>query len=173
MNQVLISVGLILLSSAVSFLVAWFMWKSARRDAANIKEADRISIQHDKLDARVLELEKQLSAVGQAVLPISTAFQAILIKELTHFHTPEMDSLMTKIGPPSRLTLTEEHNLALLLAQRAEDMAAQIPDSERDAALMLPLVIKRAKAEWEAVGNAPMKLKIVTIAASHEDKEIP
>ena len=171
MMQVLTSIGLILISSAISFLVAWFMWKSARRDAATIKEADRLSVQHDKLDARVLELEKQLSAVGQAVLPISTAFQAILIKELTHFHTPEMDSLMTKIGPPSRLTLTEEHNLALLLAQRAEDLSAQITDSERDAALMLPLVMKRAKIESEALGGTPMKLKIVTISTSHDEEE--
>lgn len=47
-------------------------------------------------DARISELENKLSLLTQSVMPISAAFQAILIKQLTHFHLPEIDALLAK-----------------------------------------------------------------------------
>lgn len=100
-------------------------------------------------DAKIIELEKQLALIAASVVPISTAFQAILIKELTHMHTPVLDALLAKVGPPSSLTEDETEEMAQLLKERALDMGDQISSSERDAAIMLPMVIKRAKIELD------------------------
>src|SRR5678815_4707353 len=102
-------------------------------------------------------------------MPISTAFQAILIKELTHFHTPVMDALMSKIGPPFTLTAAEETELIAALEQRTQDMAAEISDSERDAAKILPLVMKRAKLEALALQPEDTRLKLVTFQQLPEE----
>ena len=51
--------------------------------------------------SRIVELERQVALVGQAIVPISAAFQAILIKELTHIHTPVLDRLLEKVGERS------------------------------------------------------------------------
>jgi len=107
------------------------------------KEVDRLAKEREELAKRVTELESQLGAVKQAVTPISAAFQAILIKELTHFHTPEMDELMVKLGPPITLTEIEKSRLTELLLVRAKDLDGRISDLERDAAIMLPMVMKR------------------------------
>ena len=98
-------------------------------------------------------------------VPISTAFQAILIKELTHFHTPEMDALMAKIGPPNTLTVVEQERLAVLLNERMKDMGPLISDSERDAARILPAIMKRAKIEQNVItGAEETKVSLVSVA---------
>jgi hypothetical protein len=101
----------------------------------------------EKIQGRVTELEKQLALVGQQIQPISTAFQAMLVKELTHFHTPEMDALMVKLGPPYELTPEEELKLIAGLKERAESLEGVIPESEREAATMLPMVMRRVRNE--------------------------
>lgn len=100
-----------------------------------------------KLMDRVTELEAQLRLVSQSMVPISTAFQAILVKELTHFHTPVMDALLVKLGPPFILTSEEEGQLLIKLAERAAEVGSLMTESERDAATILPMVIRRVKAE--------------------------
>ncbi len=108
---------------------------------------------------RVTELEVKLAGINQVVVPISAAFQAILIKELTHLHTPEMDALLVKLGPPITLTKTEMERLSMLLIERERDMHEEIPDSEREAALMLPLVMKRVLADENRIN----KIEIMTV----------
>lgn len=159
------SIAVAVLASGLAFMAAWF-WH--RKNLA-IKMAEKLALEHSQLMARVSDMELQLSAVKQTVLPISAAFQAILIKELTHFHTPRMDELMTKIGPPNELTAEELQELAGLLEERAVDMDGRINDSERDAAIMLPMVIKRVQNEQEA--DDPVKLKIVTTPVKTEASE--
>lgn len=115
---------------------------------------------------RLIELEKKAALIDQAVIPISTAFQAILIKELTHFHTPEMDKLMERIGPPNILDEAEEKRLEVLLQERTRDMGPMISDSERDAAIILPIIMKRARVEQAVLTAAEeLKIKLVTVAA--------
>ena len=130
------SIGLLLIGAALTFIAAryWFQRNQA------IISAQLIKIEHDKLLTRVADIERDNALVKAAVVPITTAFQALLIKELTHFHTPIMDALMLKIGPPNTLTAEEQQQLSELLAQRAVDMADSIPESEREAALICPLL---------------------------------
>jgi hypothetical protein len=120
--------------------------------------------------ARITELERRLSLIGDAI-PLATAFQASLIKELTHYHTPRMDELMTKIGPPSTLTGVEEAELWVLLAQRTHDMGQEISDSERDAAVILPFVMRRAKLELETIATLPVRFKLVSVSIAADEGE--
>ena len=117
---------------------------------------------------RVNSLESQLALVNQAVVPISTAFQAILIKELTHYHTPELDALLAKVGPPSALTPPEIDEMGRLLQARTHDMGPLISQQERGAASILPVVMTRATAEYTLVQAAEeLKRTMVTVAVSH------
>lgn len=141
----------LILSAFFSFLVTLFF---TRRTQAQLAQNHFLAEQTALID-RLIVLEKQLALVGQAVVPISTAFQAILIKELTHMHTPILDALMTKIGPPSTLSDDEFDELATALLERTMDMGDLISDSERDAAVMLPLVMKRAQREYQALTRDP------------------
>ncbi len=144
LNSVVLSV----LGAGLSFFAGWFLyWLAGKRHAAR-----QSAEEHTKTVNRIVELEKQLSLVSQAVVPISVAFQAILVKELTHFHTPEMDALMAKLGPPFVLTPSEGARLMVLLDERQRDMNDQISDRERDAALMLPMVMKRILVDRELSG---------------------
>lgn len=161
------SIAIVVLGSFLSFMAAryWFQRNVALAEAKRL--ADEVTAakkvvddERRRTDARVSELELQLSAVKQSVLPISAAFQAILIKELTHYHTPRMDELMRQLGPPVTLTDAEQTELTALLQQRTIDMNGRISDSERDAAVMLPLVMKRVLAE--SLADDPVRLGVVT-----------
>lgn len=164
------SVAIVLIGSAMTFLAAWFWF---RKNAA-VAEAKRLADEHALLAKRVVDLESQLSSVKQAVQPISAAFQAILIKELTHFHTPELDELMTRVGPPSTLTAEEETRMEQLLAERATELNGDIDSFERDAAVMLPMVLKRTKREITTVEEQrrvgdPVELAVVTVLVPQEE----
>lgn len=130
-------------ASLLSFAGSWY-WFSKSRDE-RIAEAARLA--KEEVKNRITALEKELSLVRETVLPISVAMQELLVKQLTHFHTPIMDALLVKIGPPNALTADEEEQLAAALKERAQDMGDKIDASERDAALMLPMIMRRAKIE--------------------------
>src|SRR6185369_12062042 len=101
LQPILVPLFLVFVGSTVSFIASWYWFTKSTRIKlaeqladARIKEADRLAAANEKLLARLTELEKQQSIMGQTILPISTAFQSILIKELTHLHTPVMDRLL-------------------------------------------------------------------------------
>ena len=162
MSQAMInSVMLAVFGSALTFIATWF-WRSRQ---GVLDKAKAISEEHQRTLVRLAELEQKLALVNQAVIPISTAFQAILIKELTHAHTPEMDALLVKIGPPNTLTEEEEARLTVMLRERYSQDDPSVPDAERDAAFILPAVVKRARTEADLVSVAEaMKVQLVTVA---------
>jgi hypothetical protein len=167
------SAAIVILGSILVFLSAWFWWnKNAAVKAKDeaIKEADRIRVEQEKLMERVMELEKQQNVLGIQVMPLNAAFQALLIKQLTHYHTPVMDKLMEKLGPPNTLTPEEEVELTEALKQRTQEVNGRIDESERDAAEILPLIIKRAKKEAE-IPIERMKIIMVTVERSQEEFE--
>lgn len=163
------SAGLLVFGSVLTFIAARY-WHLRNLAMTQAKEAElksqAIAAEHQRVLLRINELEGKLALVNQAIVPISTAFQAILIKELTHFHTPEMDALLEKIGPPNTLTSEEQDRLSVLLSERTQDMGPAISESERDAAAILPIVIKRALTEAEIIRAAEaMKMQLVTVTA--------
>ena len=145
------SLILAVVSAGMAFLASRYFSNRRMIDA----EREKAILANALRDDRITALTTQLAVISAAVVPISTAFQSILIKELTHYHTPELDALMARVGPPSQLNEIETQRLELLLRERSKDMAKDIPESERDAALMLPLVMKRAKAENAATLAEP------------------
>jgi len=161
-GSLLNSIGLLLLGTFFTFAATtyWF-----RRNAA-IREAERLATEHQKVLDRLQEMEVKFATVNQAIIPISTAFQAILIKELTHYHTPRMDDLLRKMGPPNLLTPDEEIELERGLRDRTMDMGPLISDSERDAALILLPVARRAKIEATKLADAEaLRLRLVSIVS--------
>lgn len=179
MNSIQQALFLLAAGALVSFMGAWFWFsRNAKMATGNIQREDT-----DKLKARIAELEKQQAVLNQTVIPIATAFQSILIKELTHLHTPELDGLMEKMGPPWTLTEEEEARMIALLERRTRDMSDVIPDSEREAAEILPLLMKRvhresvaAHVEVQLVGIPPAPLNNKPAAgpvAEKQDEETP
>lgn len=167
-TQSLINSMVIAVFGAVLTFLSMFFWK--KRDAL-ITEAARIADENAALVKRVQDLEAQSALLKQAVQPISVAMQALLIKELTHYHTPEMDALLVKVGPPNILTDAEQQRLIVLLTERTKDMDGRISDEERDAADILPAIMRRAKVELDA--KQDVELKIVALPpepAVHEDR---
>jgi hypothetical protein len=166
-------IGITIFSALLSFLSVAYWTRLSRRDRVQARlqvEADQIVEQarHDRDDivGRLLKLETSLAVIDQKVIPISTALQAILVKELTHYHTPVLDELLTRIGPPSRLTPDEEEELVGRLFARTQDMDGLISDSERDAAFILPAIMRRAKVEsvlLESMFAHSYILKFVTV----------
>jgi hypothetical protein len=148
---------MVLFASALGYMTARHL---ARREAmarlATIRKEDDRAMRD-----RITELERKLAVIGSTVEPISTAFQALLIKQLTHFHTPELDALLVKVGQqPYALEPKEEARLTELLAQRTTDMGELIDDLERDAAHILPFIIRRVRAE-AALTHLDMKVVAV------------
>jgi hypothetical protein len=121
---------------------------------------------------RITELENKLAVLNQSMVPFNSAFQAILIKELTHIHTPEMDALLVKLGPPNILTQAEEIRLANLLIERADADDPTIPEYERDAARILPAVIRRAHHDIvtaEAIDELRSKVDMAAVVIRSTD----
>src|ERR1700686_3873345 len=83
--------------------------------------------------------------IGILSLPVqqmSAAFQMAIVKQLTHFHTPKLDALLAKLGPPFMLTEAEMEELIAELKNREQDMGQLIDDGEREAAKMLPAIMR-------------------------------
>jgi hypothetical protein len=130
-----------LLGSLVLLGAQVTLWQKQRDERAERLAASAL------LSSTLDTVTHQMALVGQQVLPITVAYQQILVKELTHFHTPDCDRLLAKLGPPFTLTASEEIQLLKALKQREDDMGDEISESERDAAHILPIIIKRIKLE--------------------------
>src|SRR5664279_4485455 len=99
---------------ALTFATAWFWF--AKNEA--VEKARVIAVDHEAVKARLANAEAQLARIDQVVVPINTMMQAMLVRELTHEHKPEMDGLMQKLGPPNSLTEQENARLLELLDER-------------------------------------------------------
>jgi hypothetical protein len=162
-QQTINSAGMAVFGAGLSFLAAWF-WFS--RNAA-VRRAEVLAVDHERVLLRVAELETKARLSEQATTPIVTAFQALLVKQLTHADKPEMDELMVKIGPPDVLTADEHARLLVMLHDRGKDMSIAITAGERDAAKILPIVMKMAAEEQTNFEQATVahNLQLVTIVS--------
>lgn len=165
------SAGLLMFGALLTFIATkyWYNRNEAKKLAETLesraqKKAEALEAEKEKLLTRVADLERQHAIIGQAILPINALVQAALIKELTHFHEPETDALLEKLGPPSRLTDDELADLEERLIIRESVIDSQISASERDAARMLPMVIRRVKAEEADAATSLVTMRVVTIS---------
>lgn len=162
-TQILIAVASIIFAAAISY---YFALRKARNESASEDDADLVK--------RISELEKQLAIVGTQIAPLNTVFQSMLVKQLTHAHTPYQDALMKKLGgegiPP---TITEEEEVALVevLKQIAADPA--VPEAEREAAKILPTQMKRVKRDAQALASGEARLVDIQVVGRVEAVDGP
>lgn len=115
-------------------------------------------------------LTHRIDLMGQAALPIGVVLQRILVKELTHFHTPRIDALLAKLGPPFALTAKEEAELLAALDARQQDRGTEIPESEREAARILPAIINRVRRDLAATTlETVLQYQMVSIVPPDEE----
>jgi hypothetical protein len=158
------SIFLMFLTSLITFLVsAFWFWKN-KKDSIEKATASVLAQAEKQMQDRVTELEMKLVALTTAVTPLSAAMQAVFIKELTHFHTPELDNLLSKVNDGD-LPDEDEPRLFRLLEERSRDLNGRISDSERDAAIMLPMMMKRVKAERALTA---VDIQVVSISTPQE-----
>jgi hypothetical protein len=167
--QFLNSAGLALLSSILAFMATAYWFRRSARDLEMRTKASALAAAEEKVRDRISDLEMKLSVLTAAVSPISTLMQSVFIKELTHFHTPELDALLVKIEE-NTLSEEEEPRLFSLLSERASALNGRIPESERDAAIMLPMIMKRVKAER---GTAATEIKVVSVPCPSDKEKEP
>lgn len=162
-QSVINSIGIALIGTLLTFATTWFWFA---KNAAQEK-AKTIAEGHAVLLARVTELEALRRVDAQTMTPIVTAFQSLLVKQLTHADKPEMDDLMVKLGPPDILTDEERARLHVMLEGRSRSMEPGITEAERDAAKILPAVMKMATEEQANLRSvdAAMDLKLITIVS--------
>jgi len=155
------NLALAVVSSVLAFLSA--MYFTHKKNQTNLELAKKEM--RDASEARMREMELRIAVMGQQVLPFWTAAQAILTKQLSHYHTPRGDVLLGKLGPPFMLSAEEERELYVLLDERTRDMGTEIDTSEREAAAMLPLIISRVRQEL-VVRPRDMEMRLVMIPRS-------
>jgi hypothetical protein len=167
----------IILGAILSFTAGLYFFKKktqireAELIARGHKElSDRVDTGYEKLSDRMAKVEASLSMVNQAILPMSTAFQAILVKELTHFHTPAVDALLKKLGPPLTITEAEMETLQCELRHRISESDPLVTRAEREAAIMLPYVIRRVARERDGlVPLAGKQIQLVSVSGDSPD----
>lgn len=123
-------------------------------------------------EARLVQLESEMAVLKAQAVPINAAFLAMSIAKLTHLHTPRLDELMEKVGPPSVLTPEEEEELAVGLKARMKDMSSEIDDEERIRAEILPHLIKLEKIEALKIADSP-KMETVLVAQPVTETSTP
>ena len=143
MNDSLInSAAITVLGAVLVFLSAWFWF--GRQQAVRDKEA--IAAEHQRLMDRVTTLEREAAVAASQWIPVASAFQATLIKSLTHAHTGELDDLLVRVASHT-LTPAEEPRLLQLLDERTRDQDHRFTEDERKDAMIFPVVMERAATE--------------------------
>jgi hypothetical protein len=149
--------------------------RAADLETTRHNRAVKLEAKAETTDDHLAKIDAELSALKSQIAPVNAAFTAILIKELTHFHTPVMDALMEKLGDEHSLpTITddEEAQLNSALKERMADMGPEISDNERDGAEMLPVMIRRKKREAQAVREGAAFTAIQVVGILHDSTTI-
>lgn len=167
MIQTLInSIAVVVLGAFLTFLTTyWFVVRKRISDSKAKADTD-----HEALLAKVNELTNKLALVESTVTPIASAFQAVLIAKLTHFHTPEMDALLVKLQQTT-LTNNDRNRLTILLEQRIVELNGDIDTPEREAAIMIPMVNRMVVAASISSEVTTQALQVVALPVAPEDTE--
>lgn len=147
--------GILLLTTGatLTFLATWF-WK---RNAA--KDVDK---------GRISELEKQMAVLMAEAQPINAYVQAMAIAKLTHFHTPQTDELLAKVGANTRLSEPEVEQLATALKEREGVVDSEVDEEERIWARIFPDIVRLKQIEAERLASTeetPRDIALVSVPA--------
>jgi hypothetical protein len=115
---------------------------------------------HDK---RVTELERQMAVLMAEAKPINAYVQAMAIAKLTHFHTPETDKLLAKVGARERLSGSDVERLAHALKERESVVDSEVDEEERIWARILPDIIRLAKIEADRLASGTVPVDVLRV----------
>jgi hypothetical protein len=163
------------LISAVVGVFVTLLWRAKTR--AEVEKA-AIAADHLATVKRLTETETRLAVVTAQMVPLNAAMLQAIVKQMTHIHTPELDALMTRVGPhavPPPLTPDEEVLMYRLVAERRVAVDAEIDEDERDAAAIFPVILKRANAEAIALADlaaqSPARtVRLISLTATIENQ---
>lgn len=121
---------------AMTILATWKLFNRQRK-------ADRLWMEN---------ITKEINYLKARTVPVAAAFQALITTKMTHAHTPELDALLVKAEPPSKLTPEEQKRMTELLIERYKNMDdREVDDLERKAAFIFPFVVDIAKEEYDKI----------------------
>jgi hypothetical protein len=162
LNTILIGLTGILLTALIGFTsTMWFRAKDAALRAKREAEALAAEItrrrdeERDAMRAEAADLRLKLEVLTANMMPATLAFQSLLVKGLTHSHAPRTDDLLAKVAPDI-ISPEEEVELLAALEVLSTKQNPFFPQLEADMAIMLPLVIRRARAEQALGIHAPL-----------------
>lgn len=115
-----------------------------------------------KRDEQIQELQRQMAVLQAESIPVQAAFQAMLIAKLTHLHTPRVDELLKKLGPPVMISDEEMAELRAALEERIVAVDARIDKEERIAAKILLDVAMLNRIEDDRQHAAKTEMILVT-----------
>lgn len=144
---------LLLAAAALTFLATWFWKRSA------VKDVDK---------GRITKLEQQLAVLMAEAQPINAYVQAMAIAKLTHFHTPETDELLAKVGANKRLSEPDVQRLATAMKEREVVVDSEVDEEERIWARIFPDIVRLAKIEAERLASTeetPRDVALVSVPA--------
>lgn len=153
MNPLVQGVLLLAAATVVGLLTTWF-WK--RNTAADVDKR------------RITDLEKQMAVLTAEAQPINAYVQAMAIAKLTHFHTPETDELLAKVGANERLSEPDVEKLAAALKEREGVVDSEVDEEERIWARIFPDIVRLAKIEAERLRSKeeiPRDIALVSVPA--------
>jgi hypothetical protein len=162
--QFLMSAALVALAAALTFIGAWVLHERTATALVRSRAAEREAA----LVARIAELERMQAAQQASLMPINAAMQAIWARKLTNAHTPEFDALLAKVVRPEALTEAEEVQFNGYLEAVVADTSGAHTPSERDAAHMLPGLIRAVRRD---LGDDMSGFVQILVAVRPEDLE--
>jgi hypothetical protein len=155
----LLSFGTMLAGAVVGFFGTRYWRKRDRMQKMIDRRAASSALTLDK----VLELESQLAQLKLTVTPITDAMQQLLIKKLTHFHTPILDALMQR-ALSGIITPEENAKMERLLVEREKELDTEVNEYERICARILPDVIRLViLSHDEETDPAALQLLVVSV----------
>lgn len=159
MDRWILPIVSVVVATVSSFLVAMYWYGRKVRQSAAEKLAANAVLMGD----RVRDLERELEGIKANVKPFSVALQDVLIRRLTNFHTPVLDALLEKVG--IEMSVDDEERLREALSIRIDELNGHLDELERDAAIMLPMVMRWVRKER---GNTDGDLQVVIVPPAHE-----
>ncbi len=132
-------IGFVLFSAALVFVATWF-WRYR----------SRVEKERDEAAEWRSEMELKIAVLGTQMMPLWSAVQSQIAKDLTHPH-PQfrvMDSLLRKL---ESLTIThdERRQLSVLLDERIVSTDPAVSDAERESAKLMKGVMAKVLVEAE------------------------
>lgn len=151
-KQILVTVGIMLFGSLLTFIATSYWSRKGLAAAAAAKAIEIEATAKAEQQSRIADLEKRLAATEQVVSPISQIMMDALRKQLTHADTPILDAHLESLTKPEGLSTTDKAELLQLLEERSKDM--RYSESERDAAHMMPAMMRRVESSKRAMDPA-------------------